>query len=117
RPRDRGARGWSVKSAFYWLALALCLAASPLHAFQRETTDDDDCEEAPEVNCAHHGTPLSWRTAPITYFVNSDDSGLSFADVRDAVRAAFSTWQTASDSKITFSFGGQSHSGTDGNDG
>jgi len=103
--------------SFAALAAALLLAVAPLQAFQRETTDDDDCQEADDVNCAHHGTALAWRSAPVTFFVNSDESTLSFAAVRDAVRAAFSTWQSASSNNITFSFGGQSHSGSDGNDG
>jgi hypothetical protein len=105
-----------VKSALY-LVTAVLLAAAPLHAFQRETTNDDDCTEAPGVNCGHKGTPLAWKVAPVTFAVNSDASGLAFADVSAAVRSAFSTWQSASSDKITFSFGGQSHAGTDGNDG
>lgn len=108
-----------MKKALSLLALTIALlyAASPLNAFQHETTDDDDCEEADDVNCAHHGTPLVWRNAPVTFSVNSDESGLSFDDVRSAVQSAFSTWQSASDGHITFSFGGQSHDGSDGNDG
>jgi hypothetical protein len=98
--------------------LAACFsAAGPLAAFQLETTDDPDCAEAPGVNCPHRGRPLSWRAFPVPFFINSDASGLSFSTARDAISAAFSTWQGASGGAITFAFAGQSHSGSDGQDG
>jgi hypothetical protein len=100
-----------------WLALLVALGASPLYGFQLETTDDPDCDEAPGVNCPHKGTPLKWTFSPVTYFVNADQSGLSFGDARDAVNAAFATWQNASGDNIQYAFGGRTHSNADGNDG
>jgi hypothetical protein len=98
-------------------ALAACMAAAPLHAFQHETTDDPDCDEGPGFNCEHNGTPLFWNTFPVRFFVNGDDSGLGFTTVRNAVSAAFDTWQGASDDGIVFEFGGQSGKRSDGRDG
>lgn len=92
-------------------------AGGPLAAFQLETTDDPECAEAPGVNCPHRGAPLSWRVFPVPYSINSDASGLSFSTARDAISAAFSTWQGDSGGAITFAFAGQSHSGSDGQDG
>ena len=98
--------------------LFICLlAAGPLGAFQRETTDDPGCPEAPGVNCPHRGTPLAWMTFPVAYVINSDGSGLPFSTARDAISAAFSSWQGASGNGITYQFAGQSHSGSDGQDG
>jgi hypothetical protein len=91
--------------------------AGPLAAFQFETTDDPECDEAPGVNCPHRGIPLSWRVFPVPFFINSDASGLPFSTARDAISAAFSTWQGASGGAITYAFAGQSHSGSDGQDG
>jgi hypothetical protein len=107
-----------VTSQLRWVALVLAaLGGSPLYAFQLETTDDPDCDERPGVNCPHKGIPLRWTFSPVTYFVNADQSGLSFGDVRTAVTSAFSTWQSASGNNIEYSFGGQTHSNADGNDG
>jgi matrixin len=107
-----------LRDAIRCLTVAACLAiASSAGAFQREMTNDEDCTEAPGINCPHRGTPLAWRAFPVRYFVNSDSSGLSFGAVRDAVSAAFSTWQDASDDGIPFEFAGQTHEGSDGQDG
>jgi matrixin len=107
-----------VTASLRRLAVALvALAASPLYAFQLETTDDPDCDEAPGVDCPHNGTPLQWKASPVLYFINSDQSGLSFRDVRTAVNNAFSTWQSASGNNIQYLFAGQTHSNADGNDG
>lgn len=102
------------------LALALCLAAvPPLAAFQQETTDDPNCTEAPGVNCPHHGAPFFWPASkhPVPYVINSDLAGVSFATAQSAIDSAFSTWATASSSAITFAFAGQSHGGSNGQDG
>ncbi len=93
------------------------LTAGSLGAFQRETTDESHCDEAPGVNCPHSGAPLAWGAFPVTYSINSDSSGLSFSTARDAISAAFSTWQGASGNGITFQLAGQSHGGADGQDG
>ena len=102
------------------LAVAVFLvSAAPLAAFQHETTDDPRCTEALGTNCPHLGIPFFWPAdqMPVVYVVNSDLSGVSFGAARDAVNAAFSTWQSASSNGITFAFGGQSHGGSDGRDG
>jgi hypothetical protein len=100
------------------LVLAMIgLGTAPLHAFQRETTNDPGCAEGPGVDCPHRGTPLSWRSFPVLYFINSDASGLSLSAVRSPIDTAFSTWQSGSRSGITFAFGGQSHNGSNGQDG
>ena len=107
-----------MKSAPGAIVVAACLAvAQPLNAFQRETTDDPDCTEAPGVDCPHLGTPLSWNVFPVHFFVNADGSGLSFDTARDAISAALSTWQSGSRDGIVFEFGGQSQKGSDGHDG
>ena len=107
-----------MKATFGWLALSLGLVlASPLYGFQRETTDDDECEEDIGLNCEHRGTPLEWRSGPVRYFVNSSGSGLGFSDVRSAVSAAFSSWQSAANGNIRFEFGGETDDGSDGQDG
>jgi hypothetical protein len=107
-----------LKNALRVVIVAACLASvSPLNAFQRETTNDPDCVEAPGVNCPHLGTPLSWNTFPVHFFVNADGSGLSFEAARDAISAAFSTWQSGSDNGIVFEFGGQSQRESNGDDG
>ncbi len=54
---------------------------------------------------------------PVAYVINSDGSGLPFSTARDAISAAFSSWQGASGNGITYQFAGQSHSGSDGQDG
>ena len=107
-----------MKRALGWLSIALCLAiASPLFAFQRETTDDDDCDEDIGVNCAHRGTALAWRSDPVLFYINNFGSGIDFGDALDAARSAFSTWQDASNDHIVFEFGGETNGGSDGNDG
>ena len=107
-----------MKSAPGAIVFAACLAvAQPLDAFQRETTNDPDCTEAPGVDCPHLGTPLSWNVFPVHFFVNADGSGLSFDAARDAISAALSTWQSGSRDGIVFEFGGQSQKGSDGHDG
>jgi hypothetical protein len=107
-----------LRRAVAGLVLPICLlAAGPLGAFQRETSDDPGCPEAPGVNCPHRGTPLAWMTFPVAYVINSDASGLPFSTARDAISAAFSSWQGASGNGITYQFAGQSHSGSDGQDG
>jgi hypothetical protein len=93
------------------------LTAGPLGAFQRETTDEPHCDESPGVNCPHSGASLAWRAFPVPYSINSDSSGLSFSTARDAISAAFSTWQGASGNGITFQSAEQSHGGADGQDG
>jgi len=101
-------------------AVTACLAAavgSSSFAFQLETTDDPDCDESPGVNCPHVGTPLSWHTFPVRYFINSDGSGLDFGTVRNAVSAAFGNWQSASNGGIVFESGGQTSKHSDGRDG
>jgi matrixin len=99
-------------------ALGACLAlASRLDAFQLETTDDPDCMELPGVNCPHKGISLDWFRFPVFYFVNSDSSGLGFTTARNAISAAFQSWQSASGDGIVFSLGGQTQKGSDGNDG
>ena len=92
-------------------------AAASVDAFQKETTDDPDCTEGPGINCAHRGTPLFWNVFPVRFFINSDESGLAFSTVGDAVSRAFSTWQGASNGGIVFELGGQSHKTSDGQDG
>ncbi|MGH7898102.1 MAG: matrixin family metalloprotease, partial [Candidatus Binatia bacterium] len=94
-------------------------SVEPARAFQRETTDDPDCVEDVGVNCPHLGVPFFWPTSefPVPYVVNSDFSGVSFGAVRGAVDRAFATWQNASSGGITFAFAGQSHGGSDGQDG
>ncbi|HSD09570.1 MAG TPA: matrixin family metalloprotease [Candidatus Binatia bacterium] len=107
-----------MKSGIRAVVFATCLAVvSPLGAFQRETTDDPDCVEAPGVNCPHLGTPLSWSVFPVHFFVNADGSGLSFENARDAISAAFSTWQGGSEDGIVFGFAGESQRGANGDDG
>jgi len=105
-----------LKTAFAVLAV-MGLSSAPLLAFQRETTNDPSCAEGPGVNCPHLGTPLSWRSFPVLYFINSDRSGLSLDAARSPIDAAFSSWQSGSRNGITFAFGGQSHNGSDGQDG
>jgi hypothetical protein len=90
---------------------------TPVDAFQKETTNDPDCTEAPGVNCPHRGAPLFWNVFPVRFFINSDASGLGFSTVSDAVARAFSTWQSAGNDGIVFELGGQSHRGSDGQDG
>ena len=107
-------RSMAAAAAAAWLAAAV---ASPSLAFQLETTDDPDCDEAPGVNCPHVGTPLSWHTFPVRYFINSDGSGLDFGTVRNAVSAAFGNWQSASNAGIVFEGGGQTSKHSDGRDG
>jgi hypothetical protein len=100
------------------LALAVCLASTgAVFAFQRETTNDPVCIEAPGVNCTHLGKPFFWRTFPVQYFINADASGLSLSTVRAPIDAAFSSWQSTSLDGITFQFAGQSHNGSNGQDG
>jgi hypothetical protein len=107
-----------LKIAIWAIVFAASLAVvPPLRAFQRETTNDPDCAEGPGVDCPHLGTPLSWSVFPVRFFVNADGSGLSFDSARDAISAAFSTWQSASADGIVFEFGGQSQRGSNGDDG
>lgn len=118
-PRDRMKRSINeAKRLAPALVLAACLIAAPsARAFQRETTDDPPCSEAPGVNCGHRGRPLSWSARPVAYFINTAGSGLGLDVVLPAVQAAFSTWQSASSDRITFQFAGQSQEGPDGQDG
>jgi hypothetical protein len=107
-----------LKSAIRAIVFAASLAVvPPLRAFQHETTNDPNCAEGPGVDCPHLGIPLSWSIFPVHFFVNADGSGLSFDSARDAISAAFSTWQSASANGIVFEFGGQSQRGTNGDDG
>ena len=85
-------------------------------AFQRETTDDASCTEAPNVNCGHGGTPLEWRDFPVSFFIDPDGSGLADGTVIDAAEAAFATWQNASRNGITFDFAGTTTTGSNGDD-
>ena len=96
----------------------LLALVSTAHAFQRETTDDPRCAEAPNVNCPHLGTPLEWRAFPVSFFVDPGSSGVSAGTVIDAAEGAFATWQNASRNGITFRFDGTtSGSGSNGDDG
>lgn len=98
--------------------IAILAVASGAAAFQRETTDDEVCEEAPGINCGHSGTPLSWRTFPVSFFVAPDFAGLSFQTVVDVAERSFQTWETASREGITFRLAGTATQGdTDGSDG
>jgi hypothetical protein len=106
-----------LKRSIAVATLAACLAAAPLHAFQHETTDDPDCDEGPGFDCQHNGTPLFWNTFPVRFLINGDGAGLGFTTVRNAVSAAFDTWQGASNDGIVFEFGGQSGKRSDGRDG
>ena len=106
-----------MRSAIALGVLAACLAAAPLQAFQRETTNDPDCTEGPGTNCPHKGAPLFWNTFPVRFFVNGDGSGLDFTTVRNAISAAFDTWQGASNDGIVFESGGQTGKHSDGRDG
>jgi matrixin len=107
-----------LKSAIRAIVFAASLAVvPPLRAFQHETTNDPNCDEGPGVDCPHLGTPLSWSVFPVRFFVNADASGLSFDSARDAISAAFSTWQSASGDGIVFEFGGPSQRGSNGDDG
>jgi hypothetical protein len=107
-----------LKSAIRAIVFAASLAVvPPLRAFQHETTNDPNCAEGPGVDCPHLGIPLSWSIFPVHFFVNADGSGLSFDSARDAISAAFSTWQSASADGIVFEFGGQSQRGSNGDDG
>jgi hypothetical protein len=100
------------------VAAVLLALASSAPAFQRETTDDPRCAEAPNVNCEHRGVPLEWRTFPVSFFIDPDSSGLSAGTVIDVAEAAFTTWQNASRNGITFRFGGTtSVGGSNGDDG
>jgi Matrixin len=107
-----------LKSAIRVIVFVASLAVvTPLRAFQHETTNDPNCDEGPGVDCPHLGTPLSWNVFPVRFFVNADASGLSFDSARDAISAAFSTWQSASADGIAFEFGGQTQRGSNGDDG
>jgi hypothetical protein len=107
-----------LKSAIRAIVFAASLAVvPPLRAFQHETTDDPNCAEGPGVDCPHLGIPLSGSVFPVHFFVNADDSGLSFDSALDAISAAFSTWQSGSANGIVFEFGGQTQRGSNGDDG
>jgi hypothetical protein len=100
------------------LGAVLLTLASTAFAFQRETTDDPRCAEAPNVNCEHRGIPLEWRTFPVSFLVDAGSSGASAGTVIDAAEGAFATWQNASRNGITFRFDGTtSVSGSNGDDG
>lgn len=101
------------------LLLLLASVARPdaSWGFQRETTDDPDCTEDAGVNCPHRGTALTWHSQPVTFVVNPSASGIDPSAAVAAVRAAFDTWQGASDGGITFSFGGTTNAGANGQDG
>lgn len=99
------------------VAAIVVVIAGPVQAFQRETTHDPPCIERPGINCPHLGTPLFWSARPVLFFVNSDNSGSRFDAITPAIQAAFTTWQSASSDGITFEFAGQSHGGTNGQDG
>ena len=107
-----------MKRSIPALTFATCLiTAVPVLSFQRETTNDPSCNEAPGVNCPHLGTPLVWKRLPARYFVNSDASGSSFDTVLGPIEAAFSSWQNAGSGNITFELAGPSHNGSNGQDG
>lgn len=93
-------------------------AAGTAAAFQRETTNDPTCAEAPGVNCPHLGTPLSWRRFPVGFFVDPDFAGLPFGVVVDVAESSFDAWERASEEGITFRLEGTAAvTGADGEDG
>ena len=103
------------------LALALAgwlVAGGTATAFQRETTNDPACPEAPGVNCPHLGTPLQWRRFPVGFFVDPEFAGIPFGTVIEIAESSFATWESASEEGITFRLEGTAAvSGPDGEDG
>lgn len=103
------------------LAIAIAawlVAGGTAAAFQRETTNDPTCAEAPGANCPHLGTPLAWRRFPVGFFVDPDSAGLPVDVVVDVAESSFDSWERASDEGITFRLEGTAAVGAaDGEDG
>lgn len=99
------------------LAAAAVFIASSSSGFQRETTDDPTCVEAPGVNCSHQGRPLFWRDMPVIFDVNADFSGVSFNTAFGAIDRSFQSWESASGRGIEFESGGGTDRRADGQDG
>jgi Matrixin len=75
------------------------LHAHAAAAYCRTTTCDpsDPSCVYDNLGCPRTGAPLVWRTLPITYrFSASGSKRLDDTQARDAIRAAFDTWQSVS---------------------